>query len=189
MGTGPYTLEAFEAHGRGEKAKLGPQHTRAGGFPRRARPLDPGYELDHPAWQRFSRPASGRDEGGAAHAGQSRGQRDAPFDATGDRHDSEPGWAVGDQHRTGKPGCLGRAELQSRIRMGTTGLGSLPAASLPGDRYGSGVVSRYRSRPLFWRLGRQTALKRLGYDYRLLVIEDSEHTYDATHKSLENFTP
>src|ERR1017187_10861006 len=55
MGAGPCEVEAFQAHGRSQETELGSQHTGACGLPRRARPVDPGYGLDHPAWQRLSR--------------------------------------------------------------------------------------------------------------------------------------
>ncbi len=108
--------------------------------------LDAGYGLDHAAWQRLSGPAGRRDAGGAAHARPGRGERHAAFDAAGDRHHAKPEWADGDQHPAGQPGCLVRAELQSRIRMGTAGLWGLPAAALPWHRCGFGLVSGHRSR-------------------------------------------
>src|SRR5579864_4407449 len=131
MGTGPSALETLEAHGQGEKRELGSQRTRAGRFPRCACPVEPEYRLDHAAWQRLSRPASGRDAGGAAHAGRSPGERDASFDTAGDRHYAKPGWADGNQHRAGRSGYVVRAELQSGVRVGTTSVGSLPAALIP----------------------------------------------------------
>ena len=59
-------------------------------------------------------------------------------------HDAKPGRPDGDQHRAGQPGYVVRAELQSRIHLGTAGVGVLPAASLPRHRYGLGLVPGHR---------------------------------------------
>ena len=94
------------------------------------------------ARQRISRPASRRDAGRAAHARAGPAERHAPVHAAGDRYHAESERADRDQHRAGQPGCMVCAQLQSRLCLGTAGLGCLPAASLPRHRCRFRMVSR-----------------------------------------------
>ena len=133
--------------------------------------LDPEYELDHATWQCLSRPASGRDAGGAAHAGQSRGERDAPFDAAGNRHDAKPGWAERSiSIEPANPDVWYVPNYNPAYVWGPPDWGVYPPLLYPGIDAGSGVVSRHRSRPLFWRLGR-LGLGRLGMGPQLVRRE------------------
>ena len=128
--------------------------------------VDPGYELDHAAWQRFSRPASGRDAGGAAHAvpkPRPKGRSVRP------RRRPSPRRTRTASRRSASSRQIrmsGTCRITIPHTCGDHRPGGITRRSLyPGMDVGLGLVSRHRSWSVFWRLGR-LGMGRLGLGTR-----------------------
>ena len=92
---------------------------------------------------------------------QRSGERDPEVHTAGNSEYAKPEWAKRHHHRARQPGYLVRAELQSRLCLGTAGLGLLSADLLSWHRRRFWIFPGHRSRTLLRWLGR-LGMGRLG---------------------------